>query len=208
MKKLLSVLLVITLVLGLSACGGEPEKKEITDKAKNNTQVKSNTIDDVTYEITSARIEPAQGDRNADSTVNTGGEYIMVDGEIVKAVDYKNVVIVYTITNAKDAAIGYSTLNWNVHLQDGYKLERRADMSEMGLKQIPSGSAQEITLIYPIKADVKVAELVLEYKHLDYNEEYWKDFGKIITGEMTEEEYMNKYDKKAELLKFTVKVEQ
>lgn len=108
-------------------------------------------------------------------------------------------VINFTIKNDTDSAFGYTKM-WNASLADGYELKSYVDFQDMDLKQVPANSEKEDTATVLIEADMDVTELEATYSFMDYSAEYWDDFGKAIMGEMTEEEYTEKYGESKNLV--------
>lgn len=101
-------------------------------------------------------------------------------------------IINFTIKNDTDNAFGYTKM-WNASLADGYELKSYVDFQDMDLKQVPAKSEKEDTATVLIEADIDVTEFEATYSFMDYDAEYWDDLGKAIMGQMTEEEYTEKY---------------
>ena len=73
----------------------------------------------------------------------------------------------------------------------------------MDLNQVASGSEKTDKAYFLIDDSIDPDEITVSYNFMDYGEEYWADFGKIMTGEMGQEEYMSKYGN-YEVLEFNV----
>lgn len=164
----------------------------------------SQTADGMTYTITKVELQDVVGDRDANNVSAENGEYFALGTDIVKASDWKEIVVSYTIDNVTDAAFGYATLMWEGHLPDGYAVQCDSNLMDLKLMQVPSHGQKKEQLHIYVESSISVSELLLTYHHLDYNEQYFEDFGKIITGEMGQQEYESKYTPTD--LKFTVPV--
>lgn len=100
----------------------------------------------------------------------------------------------YTIKNDSEAAFGYSPVGWSAKMADGFVLEPWIDIMKLDLTQVPAGSEKEADVNFLIENGVEVKEFTASYNFMDYSEEYWGDFGKIMTGEMGQQEYEKKYN--------------
>ena len=175
MKKLVILLLVCCVFFaGCGDNGSEISKEktnEVEQERKNEEVVTSKTIDGITISTDGFTIEPYE---DADK------EYT------------KRIVMKFTVKNQTDSAFGYIT-SWDGRLNDGFKLEGWNDLLTMDLKQVPSGKEKTDTAYFLIDDTINPDEILVSYDFMDYDEEYWKDFGKIISGDMGEEEYNEKY---------------
>ncbi len=211
-KKLLTMLLLTVLSVGIVACGDkdqgessnsspseeisstQPESEESESSSKEETQSdvpeessqeqelnNSHTVDGITISVNTFSVEPYE---------DSQGEYT------------KRIVMEFTIKNESDSAFGYITA-WEGRLSDGYKLETWADIMSMDLNQVASGSEKTYKAYFLIDDSIDPDEITVSYNFMDYGEEYWADFGKIMTGEMGQEEYMSKYGN-YEVLEFNV----
>ncbi len=193
-KKLLSILFLCVFSTCLTACGNNTTKNnpETTktpnekSKTQNNVEenekedIKSNqesetsnsyTIDGITISANSFSVEPYE---------DNSGEYT------------KRIVLNFTIKNDTDNAFGYTT-GWEGKLKDGYKLKNYADISKLQLNQVTSKSEKTDVAYFLLNDSIDPDEIIASYKFMDYTEEYWQDFGKIIKGEMQSQEFESKY---------------
>lgn len=107
----------------------------------------------------------------------------------------KKITVDFTIKNDSSKAFGYISA-MDGRLPDGYELEKNIlDMSDLDLKQVASG--KEITAHAYFLTDDSISpdKIICTYNFMDYNKEYWQDLGKIMTGEMSQEDYSKKYGK-------------
>lgn len=149
--------------------------EEITEESMDNEEKEelsnSYSIDGITISADSFSIEPYEGG---------SGEYT------------RRIVMNFTIKNESDSAFGYIT-SWSGRLNDGYKLESWMNIMNMDLKQVTAGSEKTDTAYFLIDDSIDPEEIIVSYDFMDYNEEYWEDFGKIMSGQMGQEEYMDKW---------------
>ncbi len=164
------------------------------------------TIKGITFKIDEVEISDIIGDRDSENYAKEDGEYFALNSEILKASDYSKLVIKYTIENNSDKAIGYTDSAWEATLQDGYKINLLVDLMDLDLKQVQASSYKNETVEAVVEKSLAIEELKLKYNYLDYNQNYWDDFGKIFTGEMNEEQYNEKYKKNIEPMQFKVKI--
>lgn len=194
-KKLLVMLVSISVIVGIVACGGNSEnrdsedsKEEITNSNSENQKEEekeekeeetqnSYTIEGITVAATNFSVEPYS---------DPNGEYT------------KRIIVNFTFTNDTDKAFGYYAM-CEGYLSDGFKLESWGDLSNMKLSQIPSHGSADVTMYLMADDSVTLDKITAIYNFMDYNEEYWEDFGKVMTGEMGQEEYMSKYGNATEL---------
>lgn len=190
-KKLLVTLVSISVIVGVAACGGNSEnrgsedsKEEITNSNSENQKEEekeepknSYTIDGITVAATNFSVEPYS---------DPNGEYT------------KKINVNFIFTNDTERAFGYIS-SCDGYLSDGYKLQSWSDMSDMKLKQVPSHGSADVTMYLMADDSVTLDKITAIYNFMDYNEEYWEDFGKVMTGEMGQEEYMSKYGNATEL---------
>lgn len=143
-----------------------PEESDQVQESNN-----THTVDGITISVNTFSVEPYE---------DSQGEYT------------KRIVMEFTIKNESDSAFGYITA-WEGRLSDGYKLKTWVDIMSMDLNQVPAGGEKTDTSYFLIDDSVDPNEITVSYNFMDYGEEYWADFGKIMTGEMGQEEYMRKY---------------
>lgn len=179
MKKYLLCLLMVSIMCFSASCGNSVVEEENTDVQQEEVvenvpeeSANSHTQDGITITVSGATVEAYE---------DSEGKY-----------DQK-VSMQYEIKNDTDAAFGYTNAAWNAKLADGFKLETFVDMADMDLNQVPSQTKKEATVTFLVENGVAAEQFTAEYSFFDYNEEYWADLGKIMSGEMGQEEYMEKY---------------
>ena len=144
---------------------------------KTNDSPNSYTVDGITVTAKGFEVEPYSDD---------SGKYT------------QRVCISLTFENNTNEAFGYLT-SCAGKLPDGYQLETWADISTMDLNQIPSNSSKEVTM-YLLSGDrVDLSKITVTYDFMDYDREYWDDFGLIMSGKMSQQEYEDKYGDVTEL---------
>lgn len=205
-KKIVTALLLLALSTSVVACGdkksrnsnmsqptensnntqeknkeSEQKKEEKSKETKETNRKNSQTIDGITLSANTFSIEPYE---------DSDGEYT------------KRISVNFTVKNDSDKAFGYLT-SWDGKLSDGYKLQSWSDISSMDLKQVASGSEKTDTAYFLIDDSVDPNEIIVTYNFQDYGEEYWKDLGKIMAGEMEQDEYMDKWGE-YETIEFTI----
>lgn len=206
MKRKLTLLLLATaLSISSVGCGGAssseeqstPKTESEIESTEENTESDENVvkeeisntscIDGVTVTITGSSIEDYE---------DSNGEYD------------RRIIMYYTIKNDTDTAFGYSTMGWSAYMQDGYKLQTYSDiMKDLSLNQVPSHSETAAQVSFLVSKGVNVTDFLPEYVFFDYNEEFWDDFGKVMNGEMQENEYKEKYGN-SPIMKFKATVDQ
>lgn len=147
-------------------------QQNVTQNAEN-----SYTIDGITITANHFRIEPYE---------DSEGEYT------------KKISVDFTIKNDSNKAYGYISA-WDGKLPDGYELEGYMEFSNLDLKQVPANSQKTDCAYFLVDDSINPDKIICTYNFMDYNKEYWTDFGKIISGEMNEEEYNKKYGNYKEL---------
>lgn len=163
------------------------------------------TEDAFTITLLSATEEAFTGNRDENNLPKENGEYFMLGSELKKVADYKKYVIRFKMENKGDKAVGYSKNAWNFKNQDGKELKYIVGAEELLLKQIPAKDAKEDQLdVYAAKGDT-VHVVKADYSYMDYDQNYWDDFKQWVAGDLSKEEYENKYTPKD--LKVAVKAD-
>ncbi len=211
-KKLLTMLLLSVLAVSAVACGDKDPSESINSESseeENSTQPKSEESESSREEETQSDV-PEESDQMQESnnthtvdgiTISTG-TFSVEPYEDNQGEYTKRIVMEFTIKNESDSAFGYVT-TWEGRLSDGYKLKTWADLMSMDLNQVASGSEKTDKAYFLLDDSIDPDEITVSYNFMDYGEEYWEDFGKIVTGEMGEDEYMSKYGD-YEVLEFNV----
>ena len=196
-KKLTMALLVTTLIL--SACGNDSRQgsQPLPSASTNTTNTPSS--EESSYALPAEEIEKPFESEEVNNISRT------IDGITISANSFsiepysdnsgtytKRVVMSFTIKNDTDSAFGYIT-SWSGKLKDGYVLESWIDLMSMDLKQVASGGEKTDTACFLIDDSIEPDEIIVSYNFMDYGQEYWEDFGKIMTGEMGQDEYMKKW---------------
>lgn len=204
MKKLAISVIILVLSISMSACSGDQDKEpeqtppEATGQEQEDEgeqegtepqeegPVTTQTVDGITISITGISVEP----------------YKDADGEYDR-----RATLTYKIENSTDKAFGYSSMGWSGKMDDGYVLESWNNIMDMDLMQIPSNSEKEAEAYFLFENGVTVDAFTATYRFMDYNEDFWSDFGKMMTGEFTQDDYNEKYGKNIRELEFDVDVE-
>ena len=220
MKKIENIFVTVLLLISLSACGSK-------DASKTSSQTKNPILNDVisTEEVTPEVTQPLETEA-AKETLSPSTETETTTSDQAKSNNIKNsytidgitlsansfsvepfenvegytkrICVHFTFTNNTDKAFGYIE-SCDGYLRDGYKLEGWSDIMSMNLKQVPSNSSVEMTAYLLANDSLDLSQINVTYNFMDYNEEYWEDFGKIMSGEMGQEEYTKKYGNYEEL---------
>ena len=211
-KKLVIMLFLSVLAVVLVACGDKGQ----SESSNSQPSEELSAIQSESEESESSHKEETQIDaseeldqiRESDSARTVDGITISADSFSIEPYEdsqgeyTKRIVMEFTVKNESDTAFGYVT-TWEGRLSDGYKLKTWADLMSMDLKQVPAGGEKRDTAYFLIDDSVDPNEITVSYNFMDYGEEYWADFGKIMTGEMGQDEYMSKYGD-YEVLEFKV----
>ncbi len=211
MKKI-SILFLATLsLITLFACGND-EKSDV--QSKKETSLPQETIesedgnvietDEVKNEkdqITEAEDQNAAYEEKNSYTIDG----ITVSSDTFSVEPFENaegytkrICVTFNFENNTDKAFGYIS-SCDGRLSDGYELKGWSDISSMSLNQIPSHSSKEVQMYLLADDTVDLEKINVSYDFMDYDQEYWDDFGKILTGDITQEEYEKKYGNKQEL---------
>mgnify|MGYP002510148042 CR=1 FL=1 len=194
-KKLLTVLLLSVMAAGILACGNNDSNLEPSGEVST-TQSESDVPEE------SDQVQESDNSHTVDGITISTGTFLVEPYEDNQGEYTRRIVMEFTIKNESDTAFGYVT-TWEGRLSDGYKIETWVDLMSMDLKQVPAGGEKTDTAYFLIDDSVDPNEITVSYNFMDYGEEYWDDFGKIMTGEMGQEEYMIKYGD-YEVLEFSV----
>jgi len=205
------IILLLAIMMIIAGCGKEENinndsNPNPTEPPTNPQTTASTEIDGIKYTVDSAELKDIKGDCTADGSPSENGEYFSYYGDIYKVSDYKNLVITYTIENTTDKAFGYMQNSGTFKLTDGYELPRSGDISDLNLYQVASHSSKQLVIEFPVESSLKIDKIIWEYPHMDYDTGYWDDFGKLWGGEMTNQQFENKYKDKIEFLEFTVNI--
>lgn len=115
-------------------------------------------------------------------------DYNSADGQYTKRIE-----VDFTIKNDTENHYGYSC-QWNGRTADGQELETYVDFMNLDAKFAEAKSEISDTAYFLIDDSVDLSGgIVAVYPFIDYNDEYWEDFGKAIMGQMTEEDWNTKY---------------
>lgn len=135
-----------------------------------------------------------------------------VDGVTVTAKNYyisdytssdetydRMVCVDFVIQNETDAPIGYTT-RWNCYTTDNVQLESYFDLFNLDTTFVMPNSEITDTACFLLEKDQEITdELIAVYDFMDYDDEYWKDFGAAIFGQISEDEWFAKYSDVTEL---------
>ncbi|MEW8956513.1 hypothetical protein [Clostridium sp.] len=199
MKKILSILLVLSLGLGVTACGKKEEDKTVNAtsetkqeaKKENKKTVNSKEVDGLKL-TANAKIEAVKGDRTKDNVAAENGEYIADGSNIVKAEDYKKIAITIDVENNTDRVVELGPFNWQAELQDGYKLTQKITGKEKD-SQIQSKTNGKHEFNYVIEKNVKAEKIKLSYLWIKNSDEFKKLIQNPEMAKMSEEEAMEKH---------------
>lgn len=210
-KRICVVLSLIILALCLVACTNEPANGKKVGVTNNEQLSKAGytlgtpiTIDDVVFTITECLINPVKGDRTEDNYSDDNGEYFAIGSDIVKVDNYEQIELSVVIENKSNKAITFSEVGWEAKLPDGYKLTNITVEGKIG-EQMPSNYKGEGKLIIIKEKVIKVNKLHLTYNFMDYNEEWQSAIWGAISGEVTENEYKEKFNPKPVDFEITIK---
>lgn len=203
-KKLLSIVLIGVMAVSLIACGDKSNtstngstgsKATATDTAKNETKEEANTktVDGLTLNAT-AKIETVKGDRTKDNVADKNGEYFADGSNIVKASDYKNIVVDIDVKNDTDKVVNLNSLNFSGELQDGYKLKTHISLTgDKQDDQVQSKASGKCQVSYIVKNDIKTDKIKLTYLWVKNKEEFAKLIKDPNISKISEKEAKEKY---------------
>lgn len=209
MKRVISILLSVAMMLQLAACGSASQPAAKSEAAENSSKAsassvaikgadkneKSATVENVTLTVVNAEKKPVVGDRTADNVGQENGEYFANGSDIVKAADYENIVATVKVDSKSDKAITFSEMGWSAVMPDGYKLEDITVEGDIS-GQIPSNYSGESTVTILAKKSLNVSNLNLNYSFMDYNDEWNAAMSDILQNSLTEDQYKAKYGDK------------
>lgn len=213
----MAVILAILIVVCLSGCSksnanAAPISPSISidsdneETAESEAPINSVEVEGIIYTIDSVTLSDTEGDCDVEGYNVENGQYIDLEDGIVLASDYQSLTINYTIENTTDRAFGYVNV-MDAYLPDGYKLPQLAvgNISDLGLAQIPSHSFKSLSYVIIADKTVTIDSVVLNYTHMDYDEEYWEDLGNAIFGNAGPEDF-EKYEKEMKDIEFAIDV--
>lgn len=195
MKKIFTLTLVFVLCFATSAFAAKAPMKV--------------TKDGITIEVTGVKFEKIKGDRTKDNFADENGDYIAVGGKIVKADDYRNLVVKVKYTNSSKKDINLSELAWGVTLPGEKKEYKQLNDYKIG-KELKGKVAKKTTvegeIILPVKKALTSKNFTLNYRLMDYSDEYKKLLQQAIAGKITQEEWNKKYKDKYTPKELTIKL--
>jgi starvation-inducible outer membrane lipoprotein len=207
MKRVLNTIIFIMMAsLLITGCGSTPakttnnEKPNVQQTKEQKTQQQpvkqeiKNVVekDGLKFEA-AATIDTVKGDRTADNVADDNGEYFANGSDIVKAADYKDVVVTVTADNKRDKTIDIGQTNWSAELSDGYKLEQDINLADMPEDvQIQPNHQGSVALHFIVKKDVDTKAIKLEYTLVKDEEKFQKLISESMNGG-NEEELKSKY---------------
>ncbi|SHJ99799.1 hypothetical protein SAMN02745163_03035 [Clostridium cavendishii DSM 21758] len=197
MKKMLISLMLVCSIATLVGCGSTSAKETSSNKETKKEDVKKEANTKTVYNLTltaNAKIEPVKGDRTKDNVAQENGEYFANGSDVVKATDYKDIVVDVDAKNDTDKVISLSEINFGAELQDGYKL--KGNISLTGNKQedqVQSKSNGKYTLHYFVKNDTKAEKLKLTYLLIKNKDEFNNLIKDPNITKMSKEEVAEKY---------------
>lgn len=117
----------------------------------------------------------------------------------------KNLIVSYSIKNDTDAPYYYAFTGWHPSLPDGTKLKLLTTVSDMKAQSISPHSEQTLTLTIQIPKSVNASEIVMYYAFMNYDEQYWNDFGGYLSGSAPATDLSKYTDKPKMEFRFFVK---
>lgn len=162
----------------------ENKKEEVENK------LNTKTVDGLTLTI-NAKIEPIKGDRTKDNYGDDNGEYFAKGSDIVKASDYKNIVVEMDIKNDTNKSIKINPYNISAELQDGYELT--ANMSGKQEDQVQSNGKGKYKLSFVVKNDIKADKIKLSYLWVKNEDEFSKLMRDPNMNKLSQKEALEKY---------------
>lgn len=194
MKK--PLLLITILAVGCLSLFGCNNKESTNESSSSDDKIASESTAEATEIVTDAPTEepteePLTNSASIDGITITAN-YFTVEPYESEDGYTKKITVSATFKNETDKAFGYIS-SCSGYLKDGFKLQGWSNFSDLTLKQIPSNGSVDTSFYFLANDSVTLDQINLTYDFMDYNEEYWDDFGKIMSGEMTQTDYENKY---------------
>lgn len=204
-KKKNIIVLLVAMVLSLSIVGcsksadsssksvdtTKQEQTQETKKEEVKKELNTQTVEGLTLTVTS-KIQAIKGDRTKDNTADDKGEYFADGSNIVKASDYKKIVINVDVKNDTDKVVQMTKFYWGAELQDGYKLNQMITGDEKDV-QVQAKSNGTYQFDFTVKKDVKADKIKLTYLWVKNENEFNKLMKDPNASKMSEEEVKAKY---------------
>ncbi|MFL0268021.1 hypothetical protein [Candidatus Clostridium radicumherbarum] len=147
------------------------KKQEIKiDTFKQTVDTSNQTVDGLTLSV-NAKIGVVKGDRTKDNVAHDNGEYIANGSDIVKAADYKSIIVDIDIKNDRDNAADLRYLNGA--LQDGYKTNSTITVDGYNI-QIQAKTSGKYEFKFLVRKDIITENLNLYYLWIKNKDEYQK----------------------------------
>lgn len=129
----------------------------------------------------------------------TAENYYILDYTSSDEMYDRMVYVDFTIQNETDTPIGYSNC-WSCFTVDDVQLQTYYDFFNLDTTLVMPNSEISDTACFLLEKDQEITdELTAIYGFMDYNDEYWSDFGSAIFGQMSEDEWTAKYSDVTEL---------
>lgn len=206
-KKVTSIIIMLLTAASLYGCNqkndsvgntASPKNETKQEETKNSnkseeTKVTANTqtVDGLTLTV-NAKIGTVKGDRTKDNVGDEKGEYIADGSDIVKASDYKSIIINVDIKNDSDRVAELSQLYWSGELQDGYKLNNTL-LDDGKDSQIQAKTSGKYEFQFLVKKDIKAEKIKLDYLWIKNTDEFQKLIQDPSVSQLTQQEVAEKY---------------
>lgn len=169
----------------------EVEKDDGSSNEDDKKELNAQSIDGLTLTANSM-IEPVKGDRTKDNVADENGEYFADGSNIVKASDYKKIVVNIDIKNDTDKVVKMSKFYWGAELQDGYELNQTINGDEEDV-QVQSKSNGKYEFYFTVKNDINADKIKLSYLWIKNEDEFSKLMQDPNVATTSQEEAKEKY---------------
>lgn len=140
-----------------------------------------------------------ENSQEVDGVTVTAENYYISDYTSSDEMYDRMVCVDFVIQNETNAPIGYTT-RWNCYTTDNVQLESYFDLFNLDATVVMPNSEITDTACFLLEKNQEITdELIAVYDFMDYDDEYWKDFGAAIFGQISEDEWFAKYSNVTEL---------
>ena len=115
--------------------------------------------------------------------------------------------ITYHIKNGSDYSYGFSTFGWTCKIKDEYPFGPESSYLDMDLHMLESGEEEIAEYYFIMEKDIEFTELMVEYLFINFDEEFWFTYDKLVKRKISADEYMSKYGK-VPIFQFNIRVEE